>query len=151
MLVFRCNAYSAPFCSGTDAITVLLPVAHFGEGYNKRFADDDKAIVDTAREKVFDRLKRSGIGDISPHVLSEVVYSPPVWRDSYNLQHGATFGLSHNLLQLAYFRPDVADYSIKGLYFAGASTRPGNGVPLVLMGAKLTSNRILEDCRKLMI
>ncbi|CAM6092932.1 unnamed protein product [Calypogeia fissa] len=137
--------------TGTDAITVLLPVAHFGEGYNKGHAGDDKAIVDVAREKIFDRLKKSGIGDIFPHILSEVVYSPPTWKDSYNLQHGATFGLSHNLLQLAYFRPDIADYSIRGLYFTGASTRPGNGVPLVLMGAKLTSNRILEDCKDLLI
>lgn len=122
-------------------------MAHFGEGYNEGHAHDDKAMVDTARQRIFDRLEKSGFGDISPHVLSEVVYSPPTWSSSYNLQHGAAFGLSHNLLQLAYFRPDVADASIRGLYFAGASTRPGNGVPLVLMGAKVTSNRILEDYR----
>ncbi|BBM99205.1 phytoene desaturase (3,4-didehydrolycopene-forming) [Marchantia polymorpha subsp. ruderalis] len=130
---------------GTDAITVLLPVAHLGEGFSIGSASDDKQIVEAARERVISSLVRSGIGDISSMILSEVVYSPPTWQDSYNLQYGAAFGLAHNLLQLAYFRPDVAEPSIKGLYFAGASTRPGNGVPLVLMGAKVTTNRILEE------
>lgn len=32
-----------------------------------------------------------------------------------------------------------------GLYFVGASTRPGNGVPLCLIGAKLTAQRVLKD------
>ncbi|BBM99206.1 hypothetical protein MPTK1_1g19580 [Marchantia polymorpha subsp. ruderalis] len=112
---------------------------------SKYSASDDKQIVEAARERVISSLVRSGIGDISSMILSEVVYSPPTWQDSYNLQYGAAFGLAHNLLQLAYFRPDVAEPSIKGLYFAGASTRPGNGVPLVLMGAKVTTNRILEE------
>ncbi|KAL2653442.1 hypothetical protein R1flu_021570 [Riccia fluitans] len=130
---------------GYDAITVLLPVAHLGEGYNNGSSSEEKEIIDAARVRVLDCLLRSGIKVTVSNILSEVVYSPPIWQEMYNLQYGATFGLAHNLSQLAYFRPDVADASIRGLYFAGASTRPGNGVPLVLMGAKVTADRILED------
>ncbi len=128
-----------------DAITVLLPVANMGEGYNGGLASCDKQMVDAGRVAILERLKNSGVGDLAPHILREVIYSPPTWQKMYNLQYGAAFGLSHDLLQLAYFRPDVAHPSIRGLYFVGASTRPGNGVPLVLMGAKITGNRIIED------
>jgi phytoene dehydrogenase-like protein len=104
-----------------------------GEGYNGDLARCDKQIVD------------AGVGDLTPHILREVIYPPPTWQKMYNLQYCAAFGLSHELLQLAYFRPDVAPPSIQGLYFVGASTQPGNGVPLVLMGAKITGNRVIED------
>jgi hypothetical protein len=36
-------------------------------------------------------------------------------------------------------------FSAQGLYFTGASTRPGNGVPLVMIGAQLTAQRICEQ------
>ena len=55
------------------------------------------------------------------------------------------FGLAHGLDQLSIFRPANKDARVPGLYFVGASTRPGNGVPLCLIGAKLTAERILQD------
>ena len=44
-------------------------------------------------------------------------------------------------------RPASKDARITGLYFVGASTRPGNGVPLCFIGAKLTAERVLRDLR----
>ena len=61
------------------------------------------------------------------------------------MQHGAAFGLSHGLDQLAVMRPAPRDGHVRGLYFAGASTRPGIGVPLVMIGAGLTVQRVLQD------
>ncbi len=72
--------------------------------------------------------------------------SSPVHR--YGLQHGAAFGLSHGLDQLAAFRPPPKDDRVAGLYFVGASTRPGNGVPLVMIGAGLTVGRVMRDLRR---
>ena len=74
--------------------------------------------------------------------------SPKDWEHLYNVKYGAAFGLAHGLSQISYFRPDNGprgDEEPDGLYFVGASTRPGNGVPLVLTGAKITSERILGD------
>jgi phytoene dehydrogenase-like protein len=48
---------------------------------------------------------------------------------------------------MGYFRPHNQHKKYKNLYFAGGSTHPGNGVPLVLLGAKLTSERILKDAK----
>lgn len=43
------------------------------------------------------------------------------------------------------FRPANRDKRVAGLYFVGASTRPGNGVPLCFISAKLTAQRVLKD------
>ena len=82
--------------------------------------------------------------------MSESVTTPSEWRDRFNIKHGAVFGLSHGLTQLAAFRPPVRtgipqldSPEVDGLHFVGASTRPGNGVPLVLMGVKVVFEKIL--------
>ena len=77
----------------------------------------------------------------------EVIISPPEWEEKYGLRYGAAFGLSHGLDQLSLFRPGNKDDVIQGLYFVGASTRPGNGVPLCFIGAKLTAERVLKDLK----
>lgn len=43
------------------------------------------------------------------------------------------------------FRPKTKAKGVKGVYFVGASTHPGTGVPIVLAGAKITSEQILRD------
>lgn len=88
----------------------------------------------------------AGLGDVGSAIQHESVTGPPAWEAAHGLRHGAAFGLSHGLDQLSLFRPANKDAKISGLYFVGASTRPGNGVPLCLIGAKLTAQRILKDC-----
>ena len=69
---------------------------------------------------------------------------PGEWRDRLALRRGAVFGLAHGLDQLALFRPSRRG-RVPGLSFVGASTRPGNGVPLVLTSAKLAAAEIAAD------
>lgn len=105
-------------------------------------------LVGAGRRAILQSLQRGGVGDLGPHILHESVIDPPEWRARYGLEHGAAFGMDHGLDQLAVFRPAVKDARIRGLYFAGASTRPGNGVPLVLIGSRLTAERVIEDRRQ---
>ena len=56
-----------------------------------------------------------------------------------------TFGLSHNFWQVGYLRPHNRHKKYKNLYFAGASTHPGTGLPIVLLSARLTTERILKE------
>ena len=73
-------------------------------------------------------------------------FTPPAWRDAYALRRGSVFGLSHPLAQLSYLRPGRRHGpQAPGLHWVGASTRPGNGVPLVLIGAMQTAREVLED------
>ena len=74
------------------------------------------------------------------HVVHEQVRTPLEWRDKYALRRGAVFGLSHNLAQLSLLRPARRHAGAHGLHWVGASTRPGNGVPLVLIGAELAAS-----------
>lgn len=73
------------------------------------------------------------------------MYTPSEWREKYGLFRGAAFGLAHTLNQLVLFRPPNRDSQVKNLFFVGASTTPGNGVPLVMTGARMCVNRILSE------
>jgi phytoene desaturase (3,4-didehydrolycopene-forming) len=67
-----------------------------------------------------------------------MVNTPQTWRDNLNLYKGSILGLSHNILQVMCLRPRLTHDTIKSLYFVGASTHPGTGVPVVVCGAKLS-------------
>jgi phytoene dehydrogenase-like protein len=73
------------------------------------------------------------------------VYQPETWKERFNLEKGAAFGLSHNFWQVGYLRPQNRHKKYRNLYFAGASTHPGTGLPIVLLSAKLTTERILME------
>jgi phytoene dehydrogenase-like protein len=94
---------------------------------------------------VLGRLAEIGLSDLEGHIKFEVRYSPPDWQIRYNLTKGSNHGLGHNLNQMGYLRPHNRHDRYRNLYFVGASTHPGTGVPTVLVSARLTSQRILED------
>jgi phytoene desaturase len=129
-----------------DTLSVIIPVAHL----DPKFDQDWKKIKQTARAGVISRLKEAGMDDIEDHIKFEICYLPKTWKKTCNVTHGSVFGsLRHTILQMGYFRPHNRHNKYENLYFAGGSTHPGNGVPLVLLGAKLTSERILKDAKKL--
>lgn len=126
---------------GQDTIIAIAPVGHIsGKG-----DQDWVALRDLAREKIFQRLSLLGINDLQEHIKFETSFIPPSWQARYNLAKGATHGLCHNLLQLGWFRPDFQHPHYKNLYFTGASTRPGTGLPTAMVSGRLAANRICED------
>ena len=94
---------------------------------------------------MFKRLEGIGITDIEKHIKFEISYTPKDWQKMYNLTNGSTLGLSHNLRQMTYLRPRNRHKNYKNLYFVGASTHPGSGVPIVLISSRHTCNLILKD------
>ena len=85
------------------------------------------------------------ITDLKEHIKFEVNYTPLSWRSRYNLVKGATHGLCHNLTQLGYFRPDNQHPRYHNLTFAGASTRPGTGLPTALVSGRMAATRLLQE------
>ncbi|MCU0504012.1 MAG: hypothetical protein MUC51_20025 [Anaerolineae bacterium] len=91
------------------------------------------------------RLADLGITDLEQHIKFEISYTAEDWQQMYNLAKGSGFGLSHNFWQVGYLRPQNRHARYRNLYFAGASTHPGTGLPIVLLSAKLTTERILKE------
>ena len=119
----------------------IVPVGHL----DARPDEDWQAVRDKARDAIFERLAARGLPAIRDHIQSETCYTPCSWRKRYNLYKGATHGLSHTLMQLAYMRPHNRHRRYRNLYFAGASTHPGTGVPTVLVSARLAAERITDE------
>lgn len=135
----RTDPDAAP--EGQDTLMILVPTAHIQEGTEQDW-EEQKA---RARHAVLQGLADVGIDDLEEHIKFEVSYTPLEWRDEYNLAKGSAFGLSHNFAQVGYLRPQNKHRTYSNLYFAGASTHPGTGLPIVLLSARLTTERILED------
>ena len=127
--------------AGEDTLTAIVPVGHLSEDGDQ----DWDALTDRARQHVFRRLSSIGITDLEAHIKFETSFTPLSWRKRYNLVRGSTHGLSHNLAQLAYLRPANRHPRYRNVYFVGASTHPGTGIPTAMLSARLVAQRILDE------
>ena len=126
---------------GEDTLIAIVPVGHLSEDGGQ----DWGALRDEARKHVFRRLSALGISGLESHIKFEIDFTPPSWRKRYNLMKGSTHGLCHNLMQLGYFRPDLQHRRYRNVYFTGASTRPGTGMPTAMVSGRLAAQRIVDD------
>ncbi len=136
----RTDASLAP--EGKDAAYILVPVPHQHPGL------DWKVEGPKVRAKVFQRLAELGYPDLERDTEVERVFTPDDWAASYNLMHGSAFGLAQNFLQIGPFRPSNQDPRVRNLFFVGASTQPGTGLPTVLISARLVVERMLTWARE---
>ena len=127
--------------AGQDTLTAIVPVGHLNEREDQDWAE----IIAQARQAVFKRLALLGITDLEEHIKFETRFTPLSWRNRYNLVKGSTHGLCHNLTQLGYFRPGNRHARCHNLYFVGASTHPGTGMPTALISGRLSAQRMVDD------
>lgn len=137
----RIDPSAAPI--GQDTLMALVPIGHLQQDSPQ----DMEIHVKKARSTMFKRLSEIGVTDLEENIKFEIVYSPETWQDLYNLTHGAAFGLSHDFWQVGYLRPKNRHKQYRNLYFVGASTHPGTGLPIVLLSAKLTAERIFNHVK----
>jgi phytoene desaturase (3,4-didehydrolycopene-forming) len=127
--------------SGQDTIIAIVPLGHIDETKGQNWEE----LRSKARESVLRRMAQIGIHDFEDSIKVEHCVTPLDWRGRFNLVKGATHGLSHTIPQMACFRPNNRHQDYRNLYFAGASTHPGTGIPNALISARLVSERIVED------
>jgi phytoene desaturase len=136
----RTDSTAAP--QNHETISVIVAAGHIDKMYHQEW---DK-IKEKTRKAVINRLKRLGLEEFEDHIKFEICFLPESWEEVCNISRGSVFGsLAHNILQMGYFRPHNRHDKYKNLYFVGGSTHPGNGIPNVLLSAKLVSERILEE------
>jgi phytoene desaturase len=90
------------------------------------------------------RMEDAGYGPVGGDVVTSDVVTPADWRRQ-GMAAGTPFAASHHFLQTGPFRPRNVAPTVAGVVFAGSSTVPGVGVPMVLISGKLAAERVLED------
>ena len=95
-------------------------------------------------KRILDEVGRRLIPDIHDRIVTKFHYAPSDFATDLNAHMGSAFSLEPILTQSAYFRVHNRDDSIPNLYFVGAGTHPGAGIPGVVGSAKATAALMLE-------
>lgn len=132
---------SAP--PGRTAVFALAPVPLLGDLPGA----DWSAVAADVRERVLGTLGRSGVGLEAERIVFEEVYTPEDWRRRFGLYDGSAFGAAHTVRQIGPFRAGNESREVGGLYYVGASTTPGTGLPMVALGGRLVAERITRHAR----
>jgi phytoene desaturase len=135
-VVSRSDPESAP--EGMDSIFVLCPVPDLR---NKPDWSDKDVIVENI---ITDLSERMNI-DLHKHIISKIVLTPEDWAKAFNLYKGSGLGLGHNIMQTGGFRPKNFDEKFSNVYYVGASTIPGTGLPMAVISSKLVVERISKN------
>ncbi len=122
-------------------LTVLVPVGHLGPEHDRDWTE----VAARVREAVIARLKADAVVIDECQVRFEERWTPQTFLEKLNLVNGSTYGLSHTMGQVGPFRPFNRHATYANLFFVGASTHPGTGLPIVLISAELTASRMLSE------
>ena len=129
----RNNPGCAP--EGCESLFFVCPVPDLR--FKKNWDDKDE-IVNSILADFSRRINQ----DILPEIVSKTIYTPVDWQNQYNLHRGSGLGLSHKMLQIGAFRPTNFDEVFKNVFYVGASTVPGTGLPITMISSKLVVKRI---------
>ena len=129
---------------GCESFYVLSPVPHLGLS-EKVGGIDWKTEGPRYADKIIERLESTLLPHLRKEIVTQRIFTPEDFKTELNAHWGSAFSLEPILTQSAYFRTHNRDPKIAGLYFVGAGTHPGAGVPGVVNSAKATLHVIESD------
>jgi phytoene desaturase len=129
--------------AGDSALFVLAPVPLLSEMRGADWKEEARKI----KAQVLATLSRHNVELDPARICVEEIYTPADWRRRFGLFDGSAFGASHTLRQLGPFRAKNFSTDVEGLYYAGASTTPGTGMPMVVLSGRLVAERIAGHVR----
>ena len=137
------SSKSNPNCApeGCENIFILCPVPDMR--FKANWSDSNQLADDI----IADLGRRVGY-DIAANVISKTILPPTEWKGRFNLYKGSGLGLAHGLNQVGAFRPKNKDEEFDNVYYVGASTTPGTGLPMVVISSRLVVERILQQEKK---
>ena len=127
---------------GHSTFYALAPVPHQG-----KFPVNWDEIGPILEKRILDEVGRRLIPDIHERIVTKFHYTPADFGQDLNAHLGSAFSLEPILTQSAWFRAHNRDDAISNLYFVGAGTHPGAGIPGVVGSAKATAALMLGDRR----
>lgn len=124
---------------GCDSWYVLSPVPHLGGN------TDWKVTAKKYRDSIMNYLEERYLPDLQKNIVTELYIDPLHFRDTLNSYLGSAFSVEPILTQSAWWRPHNRSEDIPNLYFTGAGTHPGAGLPGVISSAKIVADLIGEN------
>jgi phytoene desaturase len=143
-LYLHAPSYSDPTLAppGCEAFYVLSPVPHLG-----KLDINWKTEGPRYAEKILAYLEERYMPGLNDALVTQRIFTPADFRDELNSHLGSAFSIEPRLTQSAYFRVHNRDKHLRGLYFVGAGTHPGAGIPGVVNSAKATAGIILDELK----
>ena len=117
--------------SGQDAFYVLVPVPNNLSNIN--WSNEGEKF----KNLVLDKMDKSVLPDIKKNVISDFYLTPDYFEKDLATLHGSGFSIQPKFSQSAYFRFHNQSEVFNNLYFVGAGTHPGAGMPGVISSAKV--------------
>ena len=132
--------------AGAENLFVLVPVpADVSIGSGGIDATGDLAVEEVADRAIDQISSWADIPDLCDRIISRQTIGPGDFANDYSSWRGGMLGPSHILRQSAMFRAQNVSKRVDGLYYAGATTAPGVGVPMCLISAELVLKHIRGD------
>jgi phytoene desaturase len=128
---------------GCSTFYALAPVAHQG-----KLPIDWEEMGPVFEKRILDEVGRRLIPDIHERIVTKFHYTPADFGTDLNAHLGSAFSLEPVLTQSAWFRVHNRDDVLSNLYFVGAGTHPGAGIPGVVGSAKATAELMIEDLKR---
>ncbi len=134
------SSKSFPACApeGCENVFILCPVPDL------RFKNnwDDK---EELAESIINDLSNRTNFNFRTNTIVRKILTPIDWESMFNLYRGSGLGLAHGINQVGGFRPRNKDEEFPNLYYVGASTTPGTGLPMVIISSRLVTERIINE------
>lgn len=125
---------------GMESFYVLSPVPHLGA------KDIDwNTMAPIYKERILAFLEENYLPGLRENIVAEHYIDPLHFQTTLNSYQGAAFSVEPVLTQSAWFRPHNRSEDFDNLYFVGAGTHPGAGLPGVLSSSIIAENLIEEQ------
>ena len=130
-----------------ENIFVLVPVpAAETLGHGSLFRGEGSATVESIADAAIDQIATwADIPDLRERIVARHTVGPADFAERYNAWRGGSIGPAHTLKQSAFFRGKNISGKVDNLYYAGATTVPGVGVPMCLISAENVIKRLRGD------
>lgn len=120
---------------GKENMFVLVPIAP-GLDYTQNE-------LEAYSDKILELIEKTcKIQNFRKRIEYKKLFCSKDFESLYNSYKGSALGLAHTLRQTAVFRPDTKSKKVENLYYVGANTNPGIGMPICLMSAELVYKRL---------
>jgi phytoene desaturase len=97
------------------------------------------------RDVVLKRLERFGFETMAERIVAERIFTPSDFATRDLAHHGALYGWASHSIRTSLFRPPLRAAGTRNIFFAGGTTHPGGGIPLVLLSGKMVADLIQRE------